>query len=148
MINKDHFKTFVNDREILHIYMHMNLDTVVINNLALQAHIGCSIEEQQNSQPISISLKLGIETWCNNCDEKILSNKDLSKTVCYAAVANETVALAQKKSWFLVEELASNIIDNIFNNHSTVKSIYIEVKKFALPNVEWAGVCMQRYREL
>jgi dihydroneopterin aldolase len=109
---------------------------------AVSCIIGVHPEERVKEQTIYISVKVQVDfTLCMYTD-------DVGHTIDYALLAQRCEELAQQKKFFLLETLASHLLEMIFTIYD-VEWAWIEIcKPEALPRAECAVVELQRTRSI
>lgn len=79
------------------------MDWIVLNRLRFDAIVGILASEQVAPQPLELQIKLGVDL--DACG----SSGDLSKSVDYAAVADQVRFIAQHGRWRLIESMGTCI---------------------------------------
>lgn len=115
-------------------------DKIVISDLRVSAHIGCSSEERSHAQPLSVSLELSADL------APAAQSKQLKDTICYLTISNQLHELAASSDWTLLEEFAERAISEIFSVQPRAEKIKILVKKFVISDAAWVGVQLKRER--
>lgn len=116
-------------------------DKLLISDLKVQAHIGCSPEERQNPQQLSVSLYIKTDL------SKAARTKELTDTINYLTLSEQVAALAESKDWTLIEEFAAHVIDDVLAKHPRAEKVAALVKKFVIKDAAWVGVELKRERE-
>ena len=107
---------------------------VFIKNLILNVFIGIHNFEKKKKQRV----RFNIEVVTNPCIKP--SNKDLSTILNYEDLINKIKLLVKKQHHELIEDLAENIFEIIFQN-KLVKKINIKIEKLdIIKNSESVGI--------
>ena len=122
--------------------MSSDLDQVIISEMRIYAKIGLTPEERAYKQPIVIDLRLGVPQWRSSN-----AKGDLSQSICYSSAKQRVEDLITGKEWVLVEELAEETARLLFREFPRLMEAAVEVRKFVVPETNWAGVRMVRRRE-
>lgn len=117
----------------------MARDTILIEQLALSAHIGVPDAERAAPQRLTASLTLEVAS-----DFRDLAD-DLEKTVDYYAVSQRVKALAAARPRKLIETLAEEIAALVLAEFS-VAAVEVELRKFILPDTAHVAVRLRRER--
>lgn len=114
-------------------------DTIEIRRLRVLAHIGVPAAERAAPQPLFITLRLmpgqGFEGLAD----------ELSRTVDYAAVAQQIAALAAARPRRLIETLALEIAECLLAGHPLAR-VAVTIEKPILPATECVAVHLERGR--
>lgn len=119
----------------------MSSDKIIIQSLKVQANIGCSAEERSAKQ----RLELNIEIFADLAEAG--ATGDLSRTICYHTVCNETQSLISSKNWILLEELAEAVTTMILEKFMLTEKVFVEIRKFVVPSVEYTAIQITRNRK-
>jgi FolB domain-containing protein len=125
---------------ILRMLNNTERDLVIINHLELVAQIGCTPEERVDFQRLVAIVEIETET------AEMARTKDLSRGVCYKTAAEQLRALSSSRPWVLVEELAEDCCRFILEQFPPAQAVRLELRKFPLAGMEWAGVRIRRER--
>ena len=107
---------------------------VIIKNLILNIFIGIHNFEKEKKQRVRFNIEV-----ITNPDIKP-NNKDLSTILNYEELINKIKLLVKKKHHELIEDLAENIFEIIFQNR-LVKKINIKIEKLdIIKNSESVGI--------
>ena len=107
---------------------------VIIKNLILNIFVGIHNFEKKKKQRVRFNIEI-------NTDPNLKpNNKDLSTILNYEEVINNIKILVKKKHYELLEELAENIFNAIFQNR-IVKKINLRIEKLdIIKNSESVGI--------
>jgi dihydroneopterin aldolase len=114
-------------------------DSIFISTLELSAQIGVPAAERAAPQRLTISLRL-VPT-----DGFSRLKDDIANTIDYATVCSAVRAEAAAKPRHLIETLAEDIAATLLVRFP-LKSIEIDLRKYVLPNAEYASVRIRRER--
>jgi dihydroneopterin aldolase len=79
------------------------MDWITLTDLRFDAIVGILASEQARAQPLELEVKMALDL------DGAGSTGDLSKSVNYAAVANQVRFMAQQGRWRLIESLGTGI---------------------------------------
>ena len=107
---------------------------VFIKNLILNVFIGIHNFEKKKKQRVRFNIEVVTNPYIRP------SNKDLSTIVNYEDLINKIKLLVKKQHYELVEDLAENVFEIIFQNR-LVKKINIKIEKLdIIKNSESVGI--------
>ena len=117
-----------------------NNDWIYLHGLRLKCHIGVTARERRGCQTIIADIAM-------KCDLRRAGKSDcLKDTIDYAGIVKAAAAMAEKKSFCLLESLAENIAIICLANQKTVEVIVKVGKRGFLSNISSAGVEIHRTR--
>lgn len=100
------------------------MDWIKMNQMEFFSHVGCLTEEKINGQNFIISVDLGFKNQILGCKtDKLEDTSDYS--VIFAAIKE----LVENSSNNLIEHLASNIADKVFEVDKKVDRVIVTVEK-------------------
>jgi len=114
-------------------------DSIVVSGLELMARVGVPAAEREAAQRLALSLRLVPERGF-----AFLSD-DIANTVDYAAVCEAVRREAEAKPRRLIETLAEDIAALLLKDFP-LRTVEVEVRKYVLPNAEYAAVQIRRER--
>jgi dihydroneopterin aldolase len=95
-----------------------------VYQLAVDAHIGVTEEEQAVAQPLSIDLELTGDIGTDS--------DQLEETIDYDALARKVIAISQSSRLKLIETLADKVASGLLEE-PRVRSVLVRVKKCRPP---------------
>ena len=98
-------------------------DLINLDNIEAFSRLGVFQEEKDNGQNIRVNLSMSLDL------RKAGASDDLKDTVDYGEVSKLVRETASKKEYSLVEHLAQEIINEIFEKFKAISSIKIKVFK-------------------
>jgi dihydroneopterin aldolase len=113
------------------------MDQLKIAGLELWAKVGCSEEERSFARPVDMDVTLELPL------AEAGKTDDLSRTVDYAAVAEEVRRVAAAKPYRLLEALAEAAADAVRWRFKPA-AVAVTARKRALPGLRWAEVTLRR----
>lgn len=117
------------------------MDTIFIQGLQTQAIIGIYDWEREETQPLVFDIEMQTDT------QQAAQSDDILHTVSYAEVAEEVTNFVEASRVELVETLAQQLVNLIFENHPAVQAIHLAISKpQAVPNAETVGLIIKRQR--
>jgi 7,8-dihydroneopterin aldolase/epimerase/oxygenase len=117
----------------------MSEEWIEIADLEVKSKIGVPDEERATFQRLLVSVRLQIP----NSFEEL--KDELASTIDYGAVAAETRRIAQNSELHLVETLISEIANGLMKRFP-IRTLVVELKKFALPDARYVSVKTTRRR--
>jgi dihydroneopterin aldolase len=115
-------------------------DSIVVSGLELPARVGVTAQERETSQRLTLSLRLVPERGFASLAD------DIANTVDYATVCEAVRREAETKPRHLIETLAEDIAALLLKDFP-LRAIEVELRKYALPNTEYAAVHIRRERK-
>ena len=115
------------------------MNEIVIQGLAVHAHIGVPDEERRQPQRLLINAVLTPQVAFSDL------NDDLSLTADYHAAACRISAVAADRPRRLIETLAADLA-NMLLAEFPLAGVEIEIRKFILPDTEYVAVRCHRLR--
>jgi len=97
------------------------MDSIIIKDLEVYAKHGVLKEENKLGQKFLISVKMDIE--------KFKSSDDLDETIDYSSVCKLIYDFMTKKTYKLIETVASKLADIILMKYDSIKEVHVKVKK-------------------
>ena len=114
-------------------------DSILIEGLRVQAHVGVPLAERRRLQPVRIDLKLGLDLRTAGRMDRV------EKTLDYAAVAQEVKGLVRGRSFRLAEAMAEAIAERLLRKFKPAR-IRVQIRKFSVPGATSVGVAITRGR--
>jgi dihydroneopterin aldolase len=113
------------------------MDEIVISDLRVHYRVGVPEEERAQPQALQVSVVLG-------CDMRAAAaSDDIADTIDYHRLVQTLFRFGDHRSWKLIESLAGEIADMILREFSP-QSVWVEVKKFIIPEARHVAVRMRR----
>jgi FolB domain-containing protein len=119
--------------------MSMDDDSIRLEGLELQAHIGVPEEERASPQQLTFNLTL----WPMRSSRDL--GDEIERAVNYATVCEEVKKFVEQRRDRLIETLADALAARLLDAFE-IRRITIEVRKFILPEVEFVSVTVTRER--
>jgi 7,8-dihydroneopterin aldolase/epimerase/oxygenase len=117
------------------------LGTVYIENLKITCIVGIYEKERELKQNLFLDIEMDLDFG------DAATTEDVSHTVDYAEVSDAIEEWVQEKKFQLIETLAEQGCQLIFDKWSMVQRCYIKVKKpAAVPQANYAAVSVNRFR--
>ncbi|MBY0280680.1 MAG: dihydroneopterin aldolase [Alphaproteobacteria bacterium] len=114
--------------------------SIVIEDLLIQCKIGVYPHEMNNPQDVLINLE------CNYLAALPQSNTDTSQILCYATLAKDIEAIANKEHIYFIENLAETIANHCLEDVRVQKVKISAMKVNALDAAKAVGVKITRTR--
>lgn len=115
------------------------MNTIIIKELSVTAHVGITDAEREDSQQLLVNV---VMTPRNAFPEL---KDDITRTVDYYTASRRIIHLAAARPRKLIETLAVEIADLLINEFSVARA-EVEVRKFILPDTEYVAVCYTKER--
>jgi len=114
------------------------MDWVFIEQLEIDTVIGIHPHEQQAPQPLRLSLRAGF-------DNRVPARSQaITDTIDYHAIATRLRALAQGRSWLLIETLIETCVE-VLRDEFGVRELRLRIDKpQAVPEARSVGVIVER----
>jgi FolB domain-containing protein len=120
---------------------HQPADQIHIEQLEVWTRIGVSEAEREKAQRLAVNLTLWLFPHVDDL------NDDINKTADYSSVCEETKNFVETQQHRLIETLADSIAMFLLKRFP-VHKVDVEVRKFVLPNAEYASVIVSRMAAL
>jgi dihydroneopterin aldolase len=114
-----------------------NPDHLHLHGLSVVTHIGVPAEERRVPQRLKLNLTLWPQAPLTGLGD------DFSRTIDYAAVANQVRELAAARPRQLIETLAEETADALLRSFP-LRQVRVEVEKFILPDTDHVRVCLTK----
>ena len=114
--------------------------TIIVSRLELLARIGVTAAERGTAQRLTLSLRLVPERGLAALADEI------GNTVDYALVCDAVRREAEAKPRRLIETLAEDVAALLLKEFP-LRAVEVEVRKYVMPNAEYAAVHIRRERE-
>lgn len=112
-------------------------DQIHIEELEVFAHVGVEDSEREKPQRLSINITL----WPHHRLEDL--QDDVTRTVDYSKVCQETKRLVAEQSPKLIETLADRIAAHLLKTFA-IQTAKVEVRKFVLSDAAYTSVIVTR----
>ena len=113
------------------------MDKIIINDLEVFYRMGVSEEERAAPQRLLISVEMTRDT------SAAAATDDLTKTIDYYAVTRRLLKFGEGRNWKLLEKLAADMAKAILAEFAP-DEVFIEVKKFVIPEASYVAVRVTR----
>jgi|SRR6266705_407254 len=112
-------------------------DQIHIEQLEIFARVGVPESEREKPQRLTVNITL----WPARALRDL--NDEIGRTINYSTVCEETKKFARDQSARLIETLADGIAAHLLK-FFLVRKISIELRKFVLPDAQYASVTVTR----
>ena len=116
-------------------------DTITIQELEVQYHVGVPDAERARPQRLTITVSMGGDF------REAAAGDDLSKTIDYFQVTRRLLCFGEGKSWRLIEKLAEDIAAMMLAEFGA-ETVFVEVRKFIITEARHVSVKIERSRRL
>ena len=114
------------------------MDKLFIHGLMVDALIGVYPEERNKKQPMCIDVELAVDI------KKAAQTDNVDDAVCYETLVNAITAFVEKSQYFLIEALAENLIQHLFEKFPTPWIKLSICKPGIMPGVKVVGLVIER----
>jgi dihydroneopterin aldolase len=115
-------------------------DSIIVSGLEVLAEVGVTAAERESAQRLAVSLRLIPERGLAALGD------DIANTVDYAAVCDAVRKEAGAKPRRLIETLAEDIAARLLERFP-LQAVEVQVRKYVLPDAEYAAVQIRRERQ-
>ena len=115
------------------------MSRISIVDLEVFYQIGVTEEERAKPQRLLISVDMAFDFSAAALSDRV------EKTINYFDVCQELLKYGEGRSWKLLEKLVTNIVDLIMSRFKP-NEVYVEVKKFIIPQARYVSVSLGRSR--
>ena len=107
----------------------------------LEVHYCVGVTDQERAQPqrLLLTIEMNLEITPAALTDRV------EKTVNYQRVVDDLLAFGEGRSWRLLEKLVSNIADRVMSEFEP-ESVFVEAKKFVIPQARYVSVALSRGR--
>jgi dihydroneopterin aldolase len=113
------------------------MDKIKISDLEVFYHVGVTEEERANPQRLLLTVEM-LYDFAN-----AISRDNLGDTIDYHAVSQRLIRFGDDCHWQLIETLSADIASMILEEFFA-KSVFVEVKKFIMPQTAYVSVSLTR----
>ena len=113
------------------------MDKIKITDLEVFYQVGVTEEERSKPQRLLLSIEMEHDF------TSAISRDNLEETVDYYAVSQRLLRFGEGCHWQLIETLAADIAAMILDEFPP-KSVWVEVKKFVIPQAAHVSVSLRR----
>ena len=114
---------------------------ITIVDLEVFYRVGISEEERAKPQRLLLTLDIQFDF-----SSAAVSGR-IGRTIDYYEVTQRLLKLGEKRSWRLIESVATDIADKILSEFHP-ESVTVEVKKFSVPEACYVSVILTKQRPL
>ena len=112
---------------------------ITIVDLELFLCVGVTEQERARPQRLLVTVEMN-----RDVTSACLSDR-IEETINYQEVADGLLKFGEGRSWKLIEKLADNIADWVFE-HYKPQAVMVEVKKFVIPQARFVSVSVGKTR--
>jgi len=113
------------------------MDKITISDLEVFYHVGVPDEERAHPQRLLLTVEMAHDF------SAAAANDGLSETIDYNAVVQRLRRFGESRSWKLIERVAAEIAEMILTEFRP-QAVFVEVKKFVLPEARYVSVSLTR----
>ncbi len=116
------------------------MDKIFLNNITIETTVGVYDHEKTNLQPLVIDLEIDIDLKAASTTDNILH------TIDYSKLSRWLLAHCKARKFLLIETLAEDICQNIFQYFKLANSVKIKISKIkAIKETPNVGIILQRF---
>ena len=115
------------------------MSRINIVDLEVFYQVGVTDEERAKPQRLLITVEMDFDFSTAAMSDRV------EKTINYFDVAQEVLKFGERRSWKLLEKLATNLVDHIMARFKP-DTAQVEVKKFPIPQARYVSVMVGRSR--
>jgi dihydroneopterin aldolase len=112
-------------------------DKIHIHELEIFARVGVSNQERAQPQRLTVNITFWPRVRVRDLGE------DITRTIDYSAVCEETTRVAGARRDKLIETLADEIATHLLRTFPA-REVTVELRKFTLPHAQYAAVIVNR----
>lgn len=112
-------------------------DVITVKDLEVFYCVGVPDDERAAPQRLWVTIEMRLDF------QRAAAKDDLTKTINYYEVSQRLNGFGERRSWKLIETLASDIATAVLEEFKPT-SVVVEVKKFILPNAKYVSVRIAR----
>lgn len=112
---------------------------IAIVDLEVHYCVGVPDEERAKPQRLLLTVELTLDFSAAAMSDRV------EKTINYQQVVDDLLVFGEQRSWRLLEKLVSNIADRIMSDYKP-DSVFVEAKKFVIPQARYVAVAITRAR--
>ncbi len=116
------------------------MSRITIADLEVNYCIGVTDQERAQPQKLLLTVEMNLDFASAALTDRV------EKTINYQKVVDELLQFGQGRNWRLLEKLVSNIADRIMAEYRP-DSVYVEAKKFVIPQARYVSVALTRSRQ-
>ena len=113
------------------------VDSIHVEQLEIFARVGVTDSERNSPQRITLSITVWPKAQFNELSD------DISRTVNYSALCVAAREFLGNRSDKLIETMAEQLASHFLQNFP-VQKVRIELRKFVLPDAQYASVVVER----
>jgi 7,8-dihydroneopterin aldolase/epimerase/oxygenase len=115
------------------------MSRIAIVDLEVAYRIGVTEEERAKPQRVLLTVDMTYDF-----SSAALSDR-IEKTINYQKVADDLLKYGDNRSWKLLEKLVTNIAELVLVQYGPT-TVFVEAKKFSLPQARYVSVSLTRTR--
>ncbi len=115
------------------------MSKITIVDLEVFYCVGVSDEERAKPQRLLLTVDISFDF-----SSAVISDR-VEKTIDYQRLAEDLLKFGENRSWRLLEKLVSNIADFVLSKHRA-QAVYVEAKKFVIPQARYVSVSLTQTR--
>jgi len=115
------------------------MSKITIVDLEVSFRVGVPDEERARPQRLLVTVDMEFDFSSAARTDRI------TKTVDYYQVARQVLKYGEKRSWKLIEKLATDLAEMILSRFNP-DGVTVEVKKFPLTEARYVSVCVAKSR--
>lgn len=113
------------------------MGNIIVRELEVSFHVGITEAERARPQRLLINLDISHDL------TTAVARDDVRWTIDYDAVCKRLARLGERRSWSLIETIASEIADLLIDEFGA-RAVTVEVQKFVLPQTRYVAAQIAR----
>ena len=113
---------------------------ITIVDLEVQYCVGVGEEERARPQRLLLTIEMSFDFSTAALSDRV------EETINYQTVADELLQFGKGRSWRLLEKLVSEIANRIITEYKP-ESVFVEAKKFVIPQARYVSVSVSLARQ-
>ena len=116
------------------------MDKITICDLEVFYRVGVPDEERAQPQRLLVTVEMAQDF------SAAVASDGLTGTIDYHAVVQRLLQFGERRSWKLIERVAAEIAEMVLTEFRA-QAVFVEVKKFILPETRYVSVSLTRNRQ-
>jgi FolB domain-containing protein len=116
------------------------MSRIAIVDLEVQCCVGVTEQERAQPQKLLLTVEMTVDFSSAALTDRV------EKTINYQRVVDDLLQFGNGRSWRLLEKLVTNLADRILSDHRP-DSVYVEIKKFVIPQARYVSVAITKARQ-
>ena len=115
------------------------MSRITVVDLEVHYCVGVGDEERAQPQKLLVTVDLSVDFTTAALTDRV------EKTINYQNVVDDLLKFGEKRGFKLIEKVANSIVDFILAKYRP-DAVFVEVKKFVIPQARYVSVSLSRAR--